>query len=62
MQELNLEDNEITRLPDNLEIMIPNVIVLNLNGNEFKDYEHTVNALKKCEKLKGLFINLHEEE
>jgi len=42
--------------------MFRNITIINLNGNEFADYEHAVHALLTIPNLKSLFINLHEEE
>ena len=62
LKELNLEDNNITRLPDDMSQMFRNITIINLNGNEFVDYDHAVHALLTIPNLKSLFINLHEEE
>ena len=35
---------------------------MNLNGNEFLDFEHTITALLTIPSLRSLFINLHEED
>lgn len=62
LKELNLEDNCILRLPDDLSEIFRNIQIINLNGNEFDDYEHTVLSIKTIPKLKSLYINLHMEE
>ena len=38
------------------------MLVLNLNGNEFIDFTHTIRALRTIPNLKSLFLNLHEED
>lgn len=62
LKELNLEDNNITRMPDDLSEMFRNITIINLNGNEFEDYEHAIRSLTTIPNLKSLFINLHMEE
>ena len=62
LKELNLEDNNILRLPDDLSETFRNIEIINLNGNDFDDYEHTVKSIKTIPKLKSLYINLHMEE
>ncbi len=36
--------------------------IINLNGNDFDDFNQTVIILKDLVNLKSLFLNLHEEE
>ena len=36
--------------------------IINLNGNDFDDFNQTVTILKDLVNLKSLFLNLHEEE
>lgn len=62
LKELNLEDNNIARLPDDLSEMFRNITIINLNGNEFEDYEQAIRSLATIPNLKSLFINLHMEE
>lgn len=45
LKEVNLEDNLLSRLPDNMTQIFRNVVILNLNGNEFIDFQHTIEAL-----------------
>ena len=41
---------------------MPKIEIINLNGNDFEDFNQTVVLLKKLPNLKSLFLNLHEEE
>ena len=38
LKEINLEDNLLSKLPDDLSQIFRNVTILNLNGNEFIDF------------------------
>jgi hypothetical protein len=49
-------------LPDDLSEIFRNIRIINLNGNDFDDYEHTIRSLTTIPNLKSLFINLHMEE
>lgn len=62
LKEVNLEDNLLSKLPDNMSQIFRNVVILNLNGNEFIDFHHTIGALQTVPHLKSLFLNLHEED
>lgn len=62
LKEVNLEDNLLSKLPDNMSQIFRNVVILNLNGNEFIDFQHTIRALQTVPNLKSLFLNLHEED
>ena len=62
LKEVNLEDNLLSKLPDNMSQIFRNVTILNLNGNEFIDFQHTIRALKTVPNLKSLFLNLYEED
>lgn len=46
LKELNLEDNSIKSLPKSLAAIIPKMEILNLNGNDFDDFNETVIILK----------------
>jgi Leucine-rich repeat (LRR) protein len=46
LKELNLEDNSIKNLPINLATIIPKMEILNLNGNDFDNFNETVIILK----------------
>ena len=62
LKEINLEDNLLSKLPDDLSTIFRHVTILNLNGNEFIDFQQTIEALQTIPNLKSLFINLHEED
>jgi len=46
LKELNLEDNSIKNLPVKLATIIPKMEILNLNGNDFDNFDETVIILK----------------
>ena len=38
LKELNLEDNSLKSLPLNLSAILPKMEIINLNGNDFDDF------------------------
>ena len=38
LKELNLEDNSLKSLPHNLSTILPKMEIINLNGNDFDDF------------------------
>ena len=58
---MNLQENHIRTLPPDMS-QLHNIIEFNLNGNPIQDIEQAVDSLQTMPNLKGLHINLHEEE
>ncbi len=61
LKELNVCDNLFTHLPMNLSGM-KNLANLNLNGNQFGNFNNTVLALKSLPSLRSVYLNLYQEE
>lgn len=64
LKELSLEDNQIKSLPENLDLILPNVETLNMNGNVFDDqtFLRVIIQVNKMRSLQSLYINLYAED
>jgi Leucine-rich repeat (LRR) protein len=64
LKELNLEENSITSMPNNLRSVLPSLMNMNLNCNDFDDdlFPHVIEALRTLPRLESLYINLHTED
>jgi len=64
LKELNLEDNAIDKFPKDLSKILPELMNLNLNGNDIdeSDFKKVIESLNSIPNLESLYINLHEEE
>lgn len=61
LKELNVCDNIFKELPMDLSGM-QSLANLNLNGNQFNDFNKTVVALKSLPSLRSVYLNLYQEE
>lgn len=61
LKELNVCDNIFKELPMDLSGM-QRLANLNLNGNQFNDFNKTVVALKSLPSLRSVYLNLYQEE
>ncbi|WVZ55677.1 hypothetical protein U9M48_006308 [Paspalum notatum var. saurae] len=55
LEELGIDDDMLVTL--DLSVKFPNLVALNLWGNKLQDPEKVVQEIKKCAKLKALWLN-----
>lgn len=58
VHELNLQNNELKKIPSNLAQILPKLEIVNLNNNKIEDLYSVVDILSTFPNLKSLFINL----
>ena len=61
LKKINLQDNEIRKLPNDLSQLIQ-IRELNLSGNPLQSLQKVVESLSTMSQLESLYINLHLEE
>ena len=61
LEELNLSNNQFSRLPDDMSNLL-SVANLNLQNIVFDDFEASVKAMATVPLLRSLYINLEAEE
>lgn len=61
LEELNLNGNPVTKLPENIKDLSPNLSIIDLGEIKFRNFEDTVKKLQCFPLLKTLNILLTEE-
>ena len=61
LEELNLSNNQFSRLPEDLS-KLKSVANLNLQNIEFDDFESSIEAISTLPVLRSLYINLKTED
>ena len=61
LEELNLSNNQFSKLPEDLS-KLKSVANLNLQNIEFEDFERSIEAISTLPVLRSLYINLKTED